>query len=319
MTRGGAPSVSAVIATRNRRDALEIVLDRLAELPVDEVLVADNGSEDGTAELVRSRGGNVRLLELDANVGIAARNRAAAHASGDLLLMLDDDAYPLPGSVETLVQRFERDPRLGVAGGLVRDVDGEGRVLRSIELGTFDWWLRAGRKGEAPPEGFPAFFFPEGASMLRRSAFLEVGGFFEPYFHFSAEVDLATRLVAAGWDVRYVPQARFDHLKAPSGRVSEQALYFRIRNNLWYLWLRFPTHVALRRTLGYLAFDLVDATYQRHPGAWARGVRDAWRQRALLRGERRPVPRELRRRAELNRGRTHVKLLLGQLRRRLRG
>jgi GT2 family glycosyltransferase len=318
MTRGGAPSVSAVIATRNRRDALEIVLDRLAELPVHEVLVADNGSGDGTAELVRSRGGNVRLLELDANVGIAARNRAAVHASGDLLLMLDDDAYPLPGSVEVLVERFEHDPRLGVAGGLVRDVDGKGRVFRSTELGTFDWWLRAGRKGEPPPEGFPAFFFPEGASMLRRSAFLEVGGFFEPYFHFSAEVDLATRLVAAGWDVRYVPQARFDHLKAPSGRASDRALYFRIRNNLWYLWLRFPAHVALRRTLGYLAFDLLDATYQRHPGAWARGVRDAWRQRALVRGERRPVPRELRHRAELNRGRTHVRLLLGQLRRRVR-
>jgi hypothetical protein len=72
------------------------------------------------------------------------------------------------------------------------------------------------------------------------------------------------------------------------------------------------------RTAGYLLFDLIDATYQRHPGAWARGVRDAWRQRELVRGERRPVPNEVRRRAELNRGRTHVRLLLAQLRRRVR-
>ena len=57
--------------------------------------------------------------------------------------------------------------------------------------------------------------------MLRRSAYLEVGGFFEPYFHFSAEIDLATRPLEARWDVRYVPQAQFDHMKAQSGRSSD--------------------------------------------------------------------------------------------------
>lgn len=317
MTRGGAPSVSAVMLTWNRRDAVELVLDRLAELPVDEVLVVDNGSEDGTAELVRARGGKVRLLEQGENAGIAGRNRGAELATGELLLMLDDDSYPLPGAIEALARLFELDPRLGAAGGFVRDVDREGRVQRSTELGTFDWWLRAGRKGEAPPEGLPAFFFPEGASMLRREAYLEVGGFFEPYFITSTEVDLATRLLAAGWDVRYLPSAEFDHLKAPGGRGGDRSLYLRIRNNLWYLWLRFPARVALPRTFGYLAFDLVDATYQRHPGAWARAVRDAWSRRSLVEGERKPVPRSVRRRAELNRGRTHARLLLGQLRRRL--
>src|SRR4051812_2854612 len=319
MTRGGAPSVSAVIVTWNRRDAVELVLDRLAALPVDEGLVVDNGSQDGTAEAGGSRGGNVRLLEQGGKAGIAARKRGAGEASGELLLMLDDDSYPLEGAIETLVERFVADPALGVAGGLVRDVDSDGNVIRSTELGTFDWWLRGGRKGDPPPEGFPAFFFPEGASLLRRDAYLEVGGFFEPYFYLSSEIDLATRLLAAGWDVRYVPQAAFDHLKAAGGRSSDRALYFRIRNHLWYLWLRFPAHVAVPRSLGYLAFDLADATYQRHPGAWARAVRDAWRQRELVSGQRRPVSRSVRRRAELNRGRTHARLLLGQLRRRLAG
>jgi GT2 family glycosyltransferase len=313
------PGVSAVIATRNRREALEIVLDRLAELPVDEVLVVDNGSEDGTAELVRGRGGNVRLLELGANLGLAGRNRAAKEAGCELLLLLDDDAYPLPGAIEALAQRFARNPRLGVAGGFVRDVDGDGRIVRSTELGTFDWWLRAGRKGEAPPEGLSAFFFPEGASMLRRSAFLEVGGYFEPYFHLVEGIDLSTRLLAAGWDVRYVPEAQFDHMKAQTARSSDRALYLRIRNNLWYLWLRFPAWTALPRSVGYLLFDLIDATYQRHPGAWARAIRDAWTKRELVRGERQPVPRKIRRRAELNRGRTHLRLLAAQLRRRLPG
>jgi GT2 family glycosyltransferase len=311
------PGVSAVIATRNRREALEIVLDRLAELPVDEVLVVDNGSEDDTVERLSTREGNVRVLAQETNRGLAGRNLAVREARNELLLVLDDDAYPQPGAIETLIERFEQNARLAAGGGLVRDIDANGRVLRSTELGTFDWWLRAGTEGDAPPEGFPAFFFPEGAAMVRRSAYLEVGGYFEPYFHTVEGIDLTTRLLAAGWDVRYFPDARFDHMKAHGGRASDRALYLRIRNNIWYLWLHFPARVAAPRTLGYLAFDLVDATYQRQPGAWARAVRDAWRRREVMRDERRPLPADVRRRAELNRGRMHARLLLGQLRRRL--
>ena len=151
--------------------------------------------------------------------------------------------------------------------------------------------------------------------MFRKDAYDEVGGFFEPYFFQGEGVDLATRLIARGWEVRYLPTAAFDHLKSPARGSFDDALYHRIRNNLWYLWLHFPPTVALRRTLGYLAFDLVEATYRGAPSAWARGVRDAWRLRHLVRDARAPLSRELARRAELNRGRMHVRLLAGQLRR----
>ena len=314
--RGDASGVSAVIITRNRRDALVTVLDRLETLPVDEVVVVDNGSSDGTADALRARSG-VRVVDAGQNLGIAGRNVGAREARGEFLLMLDDDSYPLPGAVEALVEALRADPRLGVVGGLVRDVDAEGRLLLQDELGTFDWWLRAGRTGDAPPAGFPAFFFPEGAALFRKSAFDEVGGFFEPYFHYSSEIDLAARLVGRGWGVSYVPAALFDHLKAPGRGSADVALYYRIRNHLWYLWLRLPPSVAVRRTFGYLAFDLVEATYRGAPGAWARAVRDAWRLRGLVSDARNPLPRALARRAELNRGRMHVRLLAGQLRKRL--
>ena len=90
--------VSAVIVTRNRKDALAVTLDRLRDLPVDEVIVVDNASEDGTAELVRSRDSPVKLIETGDNLGTAGRNLGAEDARGELLLMLDDDAYPLPGA-----------------------------------------------------------------------------------------------------------------------------------------------------------------------------------------------------------------------------
>jgi GT2 family glycosyltransferase len=314
----GRGRVSAVIITRDRSDVLGLVLDRLAELPVDEVIVVDNGSEDGTAEAVRSRGGNVRLLEAGGNLGVAGRNLGAREATGELLLMLDDDAYPLPGAVEALAAAFAANPRLGVAGGFVRDVDSDGNVLLSDELGTFDWWLRAGRTEAIPAEGAPAFSFPEGACMVRRQAYLEAGGFFEPFFVSSSEVDLAARLARRGWETRYVPAARFDHLKAPSGRGdAEAALYYRIRNHLWYLWLRFPPGAAATRTAGYLAFDLVESIHRRAPRAWARAVADAVRGWDDVKAERKPLPREARRRVELNRRRMHARFLAGQARRRL--
>jgi N-acetylglucosaminyl-diphospho-decaprenol L-rhamnosyltransferase len=314
---GAGLGVSAVVLTRNRKEVLATVLDRLFEHPVDEVLVVDNGSTDGTVASLRGRTG-VRVVEAGRNLGFGARNLGAGAASHELLLMLDDDAYPLPGAVETLANAFAANPRLGAAGGFVRDVAADGRIVRSTEVGTFDWWLRAGRS-EAPPDGLPAFSFPEGASMLRRTAYLEAGGFFEPYFLTNSEIDLAARLTGLGWDVRYFPDAPFDHLKALSERLTpDDAIYYRVRNHLWYLWLRFPRGMAARRTVGYLTFDLIDSAYRGVPSAWWRGLRDAWRLRDCVRRERAPLAADALRRAELNRGRMHARLLAEQLARRVR-
>ena len=312
------PTVAAVILAHNRRDAVAIVLDRLASLPLAEIFVVDNGSTDGTAEFVRERGGNVRLLEPGRNTGIAGRNLAAREATADLLLMLDDDSYPVDGALETLVAAFAAEPQLAVAGGRVREIDSrDGRLLRA---GARNVRLVARPGGRpASPTGIPAFFFPEGASLVRRSTYLEVGGFFEPYFLALSELDLTTRLVGAGWDVRYFPEAVFEHMKAEY-RVAgaDRDIYYRVRNQLWYLWLRFPARLAATRTVGYLAFDLVDSLHRGAPGAWARGVADAWRLRSLVSGERRPLGRDALRRAELDRGRKHVELLAAHGQRRLR-
>lgn len=309
-----------MILAHNRRDAVGVVLDRLADLPLDEVIVVDSGSTDGTGDVVRARGGNVRLVDPGGNVAIAGRNRGAEAATGDYLLMLDDDSYPLPGAIETLVAMFERTPRLGVVGGLIRDVDPDGNVVKLDEVGTFDWWLRGGRPpGPAPADGWPCFFFPEGGCLARRSAYLEVGGFFEPYFFGTSEVDLATRLLAAGWDVRYQPAAAFDHMKVITGRTGGGLMRrMRVRNQIWYFALRFPATMAVRRIAAYLLFDFVECAWHGVLRDWARGIREAWTKRGEIRGMRAPLPRDVLRRAELNRGRLHLRLLLAQLGRKTR-
>lgn len=286
---------------------------------MDEIVVVDNGSEDDTAEVLRARPG-IKLLEPGRNLGIAGRNLAAREASGDLLLMLDDDAYPLPGAIETLREAFVRDPQLAGAGGLVRDVDDAGNVALVEGPGTFDWFMRSGDDAPVPAEGIPTWFVPEGASMVRRDAFLEVGGFFEPYFFTWSELDLATRLFARGWELRYLPEAKFDHMKPEQHSGDARwALTFRVRNQLWYFWLRFPPFLAVRRMLAYAAFDFVESAYRGVLGTWARGVWEAWTQREKVRRYRDPLPRRVLRRAEMRRGRLHLRLLLEQIRKRLPG
>jgi GT2 family glycosyltransferase len=313
-------AIAAVLLAYNRKKAVDEVLHRLSTLPVDEVVVVDNGS-DGTGADLRARDvERVVVVDPGGNVGIAGRNRGAEATDCEFSVVLDDDSYALPGAVEGLRAAFDHKPRLAVVGGLVRDVAPDKRVLLDEQMGTFDWWLRGGATGPPPPDGFPAFFFPEGGCMVRRSAFLEVGGFYEPFFFASNEVELATRFLAAGWDVRYLPTAEFDHMKVPGGRDSlEGTLRRRIRNQIWYFWLRFPADIAIRRIIAYGLFDLFNCLYRGVPKGWFGGVADAWRDRAAIRGDRHPVPRKVVKRTELKRGAMHRQLLAERARERLGG
>jgi GT2 family glycosyltransferase len=308
--------VSAVILSYNRRDRLERVLDELERLDVvDEVLVVDSSSDD-TPAMVAARGGRVRLLAND-DTGVAGRNVGALEARNELVLMLDDDSCPNPGAVERLAEAHRHNDRLGVATGLVRDVDDAGATLQSTELGSFDWFLRRGRAG-APSDGFDTFFFAEGACMVRRTPFLEAGGFFPPYFFTLSELDATMRLAADGWETRYFPDAGFDHFRPLVNKVpSARTLTLRTRNHQWHFWLRYPVRMAIPRMVFYGLFDLLEAVFRGHARAWWTGVTEAWRQRGDVAAHRRPLPARVLRRVEDGRAGLHIALLVGQVRRRL--
>ncbi len=284
--------------------------------------MADNASTDGTVELVAGWGGNVSLLAINENVGVAGRNRAVERARGELILMLDDDSYPLPGAVEVLAGALSRDPQLGIAGGRVIEIDSAGNQNGDgTGPGTFDWFLRSRGSDQAPDGGNPASFFAQCGCLIRREAFLEVGGCFEPFFFYGEELDLTARMAAAGWQVRYYAGAAFAHLRElRTGRTSpaiRRMLRHRIRNQIWYFWLRFPFSMAVRRIPAYLAFDLIECVYRGELNCFVDGVANAWTQRELIQGLRHPLPREAIRRAERDRGRRHVLMLAAFARRRL--
>lgn len=208
---------SLIIPTHNRCDLLDETLSRIMALPDRrlEVIVVDNLSTDGTLGL-RGRYPDVRWIAPGENLGSAARNLGAVAARGRVLLMLDDDSWPEPGTVSRSVALFDRRANLGAAACRVRLAD--------------------------PPHrhdagGIPGVFFNCGG-VIRRTAFLEAGGFPIDFDYYAEEYDLCCRLWQRGWRVEPRGDLLVWHRRAAVNRDNNRMLRLLVRNNL-RLWHRY--------------------------------------------------------------------------------
>lgn len=196
--------------------------------PVD-VVVVDNGSEDGSLELLRDEFPEVEALALGRNLGFGpALNRAVAAHPADPLILLNDDAAAGPRFVEALLDAAAEGVQ-AVAGVMLQErapelIDSAGVVADRTLMG-FDYL-----HGEplAAAAGAPDPLGPTGgAALYDRAAFEAVGGFDERIFLYYEDLDLALRLAAAGGRCRLAPGATAVHaysasLGAGSGRKYER-------------------------------------------------------------------------------------------------
>lgn len=258
-----APRVAVLVVTRNRRREVLASLAGVAALdhPADrlEVLVLDNGSEDGTSAAVEAWGqgqegrrlGRVQCVRSAENLGAAAaRNRLAARASGatDLFFVLDDDAVPEPAFLQRVGGALGDDPAVGVVGGRIVAADDPGRDLAGA--GFIDW--RLGRFREEPASTtVDCDFVITCAMVVRPAAFRTAGGFDEDYFVYHEDVDFCVRVRQRGFRVRYEPSARARH-KVPLGKTrTPERLYYLLRNKYLFLYKHLPPR---RHPLAWLAY-----------------------------------------------------------------
>jgi N-acetylglucosaminyl-diphospho-decaprenol L-rhamnosyltransferase len=240
------------------------------------VLLADNGSVDGTPQEALERYANVRLFDTGANLGYGtAVNRAVRHLyeSGgvdDWLIVANPDVQWGPGSIDALLEAAARWPRAGALGPLIHDPDGSvypsARHLPSLIRGGMHavvgpfWkrnpWTAAYRQERLEPSERPVGWLSGSCLLLRRSAFDQVGGFDERYFMYMEDVDLGDRLGRAGWLSVYVPTAEVLHHKGHStGHDPESHLAAHHRSTYLFLadrhtgWLRAPLRWTLRGSL----------------------------------------------------------------------
>jgi N-acetylglucosaminyl-diphospho-decaprenol L-rhamnosyltransferase len=227
-----------VIATRNRRRRLIATLARLD--PAAPVVVVDNRSEDGTAAAVRAAHPRVRVIELDRDLGSAARTVGVAAAKTPLVAFCDDDSWWAPGALSRAAELFDAHPRLGLlAARIVVEPDG-----------TLDPTCRAMRQSPLEDEGDlpgpPVLGFLACGAVARRDAVLRSGGFHERFGIGGEEELLALDLAAGGWGVAYVDDVVAHHEPERGPRSTRRRA--ELRNRLWLAWLRRPLPRALRLT-----------------------------------------------------------------------
>ncbi|HEX4790865.1 MAG TPA: glycosyltransferase [Actinospica sp.] len=248
-----AARTTVVIATRNRSEELCGTLERLFSLPEQpDVIVVDNASTDATPREVGSRFPAARLVSLPDNRGAAARTVGARLARTPWIAFSDDDSWWSAGSLERAAACLSRSPRLGlVAARPVIEPDGiSDPVVRRMADSPLP---RAPRAPGPAVLGFLAC-----AAVVRRTAYLGVGGFHPLLFLGGEERLLAYDLVAAGWELAYREDVVAHHQPSPQrDPLARRALD--LRNQALIGWLRRP----VRRALGLTADLARRATEER--------------------------------------------------------
>ncbi len=226
--------LSIVVVSYNTRQYLERCLRAVVDRGY-EVIVVDNSSPDGSAELVRSTFSQVELLALSENLGFGAgANRGIAAAAGRFVLVLNPDAWPRDEtSIPTLLASAEARADAGAIGTRLVGLDGREQISL-VGLPT-RWWTGApaisgGRPGRLDRallrrRRSPGAFVVGAALLLRRVAFEQVGGFDPDFFMFGEEVDLCRRLRRAGWRIDVCPEAVFVHAGGAATRSDSAAMY----------------------------------------------------------------------------------------------
>jgi GT2 family glycosyltransferase len=284
---------TVVIATRDRADELSSTVRKLLGLrPRPPVIVLDNASEDDTAERVSAVACGVpdfRLISLTRNAGAAARNLGVQMAQTPYVAFSDDDSWWAPDALPRAEAILDEHPRVGLlaASTLVGP--------REVRDPVCDLMERSPLGGAPDLPGPRVLGFLACSAIVRRTAFLDAGGF-SHLLHFAAEEKLLSYdLAARGWELCYVSQLRAHHHPSSRRPPSDRRRNLELRNNALIAWMRRPVWT------GVGAGTALARALAREPGASAAALGALLRlPRALL--ERRPLPGEIEARVRLLEG-----------------
>jgi N-acetylglucosaminyl-diphospho-decaprenol L-rhamnosyltransferase len=208
------------------RDVLDC-LSSIGDGVVSEIVVVDNASTDGSADVIASERPDVCLIRNPENRGFAAAaNQAIRSTSADVIVLLNPDSIVRAAAIDALEEAVRSHPRAGVVAPLILNPDGSVQPTKRAfptlwqsalhglvglfwpnNPGTRAYTLADAKLDEPRTVGWVA---ATGVAM-RREAFESVDGFDERFFFFVEDVDLCKRLWDAGWEVWFDPRAVLVH------------------------------------------------------------------------------------------------------------
>jgi GT2 family glycosyltransferase len=235
-----------VVLTHNRKTELLECVERALALPErPPIVVVDNASTDRSAAAVKEAFPHVKLVRTPFHMGAAARNLGAECADTAYVAFCDADSDWAPGSLRLAELILDMYPRIGALAA---------RVRVGVEGFEDPASLRMSRS-PLPSPGLPGpavLEFLPNATIFRRRAFIEAGGYDPRFFVGGEEELLAYDLAALGWRLVYVASLTVHQYPSPRSALPQRERY-RERNALWVAWLRRPIDVAMRRTIEHLS------------------------------------------------------------------
>ena len=315
------PEISVIVVNWNRRELLRnCLLSLTRQRGVSfEVILVDNGSEDGSAEMAENEFGSrsgfpLQILRNASNRGFcAANNQGIAVARGHYVALLNNDAEAAPGWLAALRRAFEHGPDVGMAASKILVKEDPARIDKAGHLIYPDGQNRGRGSGELDLGQYDALeevLWPDGcAAMYRRSMLDQIGGFDEDFFAYGDDAELGLRARIAGWRCLYVPQAVvWHHRGATLGLTSFRRLQLIERNRVllavklfpWSLLALNPWYYGARLAAGAWAAVRNRGELARYAGVSGK-LRAAL---ALLAGDLAAmalIPRMLRKRRDLQR------------------
>jgi GT2 family glycosyltransferase len=246
----GLPDVSIVIVSWNvremLRDCLKSIEAHRGSLDC-EIIVVDNRSGDGSAEMVRRDFPDAVLVENALNAGFArGNNQGFALAKGRHVFILNPDTLLVDDSLARLVRILDENPRIGAAGPLLCYPDGEvqapcarrfpslGHALTHELLGLntlplLGGWVRRSFQGYSYDSSQAVEALCGAAMLVRREVLAQLGGFGQSFVHCGEDLDLCYRIHRAGWETWYQHDCRVVHF---GGQSSNQVPLWSTVNSL---------------------------------------------------------------------------------------
>lgn len=261
------PLFSIITLNWNRKEDVGRTLDsmRSQSYVPKEIIVVDNGSTDGSVESLKSSAPDVRLVELPENLGVEGYNRGIQEANGEYVMLVDNDMDLLqPDTMEKALVYFNANPKLGAVALQVRLQDHRTLSPNSPKYSE--------SKGDST-NGYPCSTFDGGGVAFRKSVLKQVGPYLPHFFVYHSEVELATRIWDAGYEIRYFPDIAVSHRESPVSRNPRMHTFYATRNYLWYVWLYYPAGMGLWETLHFLQRSLLQNIRQKRSlTAWLDGI-----------------------------------------------